>query len=148
MRHRLTPLLALLAATAACKVVPSPDASGPAAAKAAIAATLGDTVRIPVGQVAGFDHGRLTVAFEALEAESRCPTNVQCIQAGDAQVRLRLQTGDRKQPTSLHTNGQPRTTDFYGYTVALADVEPHPGAYPGAAVAPPATALVVVTRQQ
>ena len=145
---RRTSFVALFALAAACKVVPaSPDAPGTAGQQSVIAAALRDTVRIPVGRTASFDNGRLTVAFDALEADSRCPADATCVWAGDAAVRLALQTGDRKQAATLHTTLQPQRADYFGYAVGLVNVEPYPGTYDRSKPAPTPVALVVVTRQ-
>ena len=144
MRRSLV-LLAL--ALAACKVVPaSPDAPAGTAAQDAAPATLGDTVRVAVGQAASFDNGRLTVTFEAVEQDSRCPADVVCVTAGDAEARFRLRVGERVAGTTLHIHGEPRAIEYFGYRIALATLDPYPGTWDRSRPSPQAVAGLVVTR--
>lgn len=137
----------LLLALAACKVVPaSPDAPAGTAAQDAAPAALGDTVRVALGQAASFDNGRLSVTFEAVEQDSRCPADVVCVSAGDAEARFRLRVGERVAGTTLHIHGEPKQVEYFGYRVALATVDPYPGTYDRSKPAPGAVAGIVVTR--
>jgi len=72
----------------------------------------------------------LTVTFEAVVADSRCPTGVQCIWAGDAAVRLRLVMPNLPHAiVTLHTNlDTAKDTTYAGWTVSLQAVTPAPSA--------------------
>lgn len=76
-------------------------------------AAIGETVR-----VAGTD-ARVTVNGIA---DSRCPSDVTCITAGDAVVVLR--TGERVD--TLHTARAPRSVIASGLRLELVDVKPYP----------------------
>jgi hypothetical protein len=70
----------------------------------------------------------ITVAFEALVEDSRCPRGVNCVWEGDAAVRVRIEGGQAaRQTPTLHVN--PRFTSeaaHDGYLVTLTDVAPYP----------------------
>lgn len=149
MRRIPTLALAALAVLAACKVVSTPPDDRSAATgthDAATARALGDTVRIVVGQAAVFDGGKLEVAFDTLEADSRCPADAVCVWQGDAAARFRLAVGSRRVGTTLHTTLDPKQVAFDGYVVRLVNVEPYPGTWDRSKPAPPAVAVVIVTR--
>ncbi|GAA3193578.1 hypothetical protein [Actinocorallia longicatena] len=63
---------------------------------------------------------RLT--FTKVENDSRCPTGVTCVWAGDATAVL--STDD--QSYELHVNGDPRSFTINGRTVELLRLDPHP----------------------
>ena len=72
----------------------------------------------------------LTVSFEAVVEDSRCPTGVTCIRAGDTVVRVRV--GARAGTSStylLRTSGQSGAEIEHGdVRVRLVDVRPYPAA--------------------
>jgi hypothetical protein len=113
---------------------PSPDA------------VLGDTTRILLGQTASFEHGRLVLGFQSIEEESRCPANATCVQAGNAEVSLRVTENGRSVGTmNLNTGRDPRHVTTAGYDVRLVNLEPYPGTIPPN-VRLAASVLVVVKR--
>lgn len=85
----------------------------------------GDTIQLRIGEsaVIGTDGPRIT--FTAVEADSRCPINVTCVWAGDAQVRLHA-TGPttRALPLELHTGVEPMAVDFAGFNIRLIGLAP------------------------
>lgn len=67
---------------------------------------------------------RLTLTVASI-ADSRCPTDVTCITAGDAMVILVL-TGDADRTDTLHTGRSlRRETTYAGHRVTLTDVRPY-----------------------
>jgi len=89
----------------------------------------------------------LTLGFERVAEDSRCPIDALCVWEGDATlvVSLRAASGER-QWFELHTGGdRPRETSFAGYTVRLIDLLP---AQRSDRAIPPADyrATLVVTR--
>ena len=90
----------------------------------------------------------LQITFEGVSEDSRCPTGVQCMWAGDATATFRLE----KPPAAavertLHTNGRfERETEWQGFVLRLEDVKPHPKE--GMTIAPDDyRATIVVTRR-
>jgi len=92
-----------------------------------------DEVELAVGQsvdvsLAGGGSVDLTVTFEAVLSDSRCPSNVVCIWQGDASVRLRL-AGDATGDLVLHTPSTtmgPRTGVAGRFQVELLNLSPDP----------------------
>lgn len=69
----------------------------------------------------------LTVRFEAVTQDSRCPVDVVCVWQGDATVVLALTTSaDAAASRELHTGIEPRETRFASYAVGLVSVAPAP----------------------
>ncbi|HEX6133420.1 MAG TPA: hypothetical protein VFZ24_05640 [Longimicrobiales bacterium] len=84
----------------------------------------GDTVVLRVGESAVVDNV-VRLLFRSVESDSRCPINVQCVWAGDAQIRLDAAAAESAwQPLELHTNLEPRAATFDGYRIDLVDVAP------------------------
>ena len=72
----------------------------------------------------------LTVVFEAVVEDSRCPTGTNCVWAGDAAVRVRVDSANSK-PTSymLHTNdGFEREVVHGNVRIRLSSLTPEPTA--------------------
>lgn len=68
----------------------------------------------------------LEIGFQALLADSRCPSDVVCIWQGEGKVELSLTMGDGPTiPVELNTNG-PQTTTYGGYTITLLGLDPYP----------------------
>jgi hypothetical protein len=118
---------------------------------AAQTAPAGHEFELKAGQVVPFDGGRLRVRFVSVAADSRCPEDVDCVWAGDAEVVF--EAGGKgwrgKRTLSLHTSprGQEVSEARYGrYTLRLTALAPRtrsdrrvaPGEY---------TATVQVTKQ-
>jgi hypothetical protein len=89
----------------------------------------------------------LRITFEGVTEDSRCPTGVQCMWAGDAAATFTLE----KSPAAalqrtLHTNGRyERQAEISGLVVRLEDIKPYPKE--GATIAhDDYRATVVVTR--
>jgi hypothetical protein len=69
----------------------------------------------------------LRVGFVDVPADSRCPTSVMCVWAGDGHVVLGVGVGmgpsDR---VHLHTTLDPRAADVSRYRITLLDLMPYP----------------------
>ena len=115
--------LALL--LAACASAPAARTQEPAPAEGTVVLAIGAPKR-----AAGTD---LTVTFEAVVEDSRCPTGVQCIWAGDAAVRIRLAAPDLAPATAtLHTNLDTAKETTYGaWKISIQAVTPAPTATGG-----------------
>ncbi|HET9949869.1 MAG TPA: hypothetical protein VFQ22_13190 [Longimicrobiales bacterium] len=86
----------------------------------------GDTIflELPVGRSA--DNGEITVTFDAVTEDSRCPRDVECVWQGNAGVRLTLSGGDEASVYVLGSAREPHEVVFEGYTVTFRDLEPYP----------------------
>jgi hypothetical protein len=87
---------------------------------------------LAVGNAVHLTTTDLTVAFVRVDADSRCPRGVQCITAGEAQVRLAA--GTAKQAADdvvLRLPGGADASDWvpvHGYALRLVTLEPEPAA--------------------
>lgn len=108
---RFATILLLLAAMAGCQ-----------SAYAPVESELGEEVEIGYGSYAVLPEEGITVNFDEV-VDSRCPVNVQCVWAGNAEVSLRI----NREEVVLNTNsGMQRSAEVDGYTVRLSKVTPEP----------------------
>jgi len=70
---------------------------------------------------------RLRLGFLGVLEDSRCPTDVECVWEGDAELQLSLttETGSRE-VFSLHTTLEPRAALRGGVYIELVELTPHP----------------------
>lgn len=72
----------------------------------------------------------LTVTFDRVRADSRCPMDVTCISAGDATVIVRLASpGSGQAERELHTNpgsAGAAGTSYLAYAISLVALMPYP----------------------
>jgi hypothetical protein len=55
---------------------------------ASVQAVLGKDFTLPVGQTAVFSSENISLKFDSVSNDSRCPTGAQCIRAGEAVCRI------------------------------------------------------------
>lgn len=93
-----------------------------------------DDVELAVGQSVNVSRAGgggpvdLTVTFEAVTGDSRCPADVVCVWAGDAAVRLQL-SGEATGSLVLHTPTEvvgPRSGVAGRFRVELLELTPEP----------------------
>jgi hypothetical protein len=71
--------------------------------------------------------GGLTVAFETVRSDSRCPQDVTCVWAGDAIVAVLLsRSGDDQAARELHTAPNGSEASYLTYSIKLVTLTPHP----------------------
>jgi len=69
----------------------------------------------------------ISLSFDSLVSDSRCPNGVTCIWAGDAEIILSFSMDGDKVEFNLHTHTNSQAdTVILGYNIQLIDVEPHP----------------------
>lgn len=85
---------------------------------------------LALGESQPISDTNLVVTFEAVAEDSRCPTGVTCIWAGDAAVRIRIDAPKARPSTyTLHTNERMgRDVMHGGLRVQLVAVTPYPAA--------------------
>lgn len=121
---------------AACGLPPD---GGAEAQESPSVSMVGDTafLELPVGRSA--NNGDITVTFDGVSEDSRCPGDVQCVWAGNGAIRLTLEGGDEMEVVILNSTLQPQAVSFFGYVVGFRDLTPYPAttepADPGAYVA-------------
>lgn len=90
-----------------------------------VVAPIGRAFELAPGQEAVVEG--LTVTFQRVSGDSRCPIDVVCVWEGDAAVALLLRAAPgAAEPRELHTSGQmgERETSYSGYTVRLETLQP------------------------
>jgi hypothetical protein len=125
MTNKLAVIIAtsLLAACSSNNAEPlSPDPSG-----AVIQSQRGDTFELRAGQTANIGTGALVVGFRGVTQDSRCPSDVTCVWAGDGEVAILATVGRMAwTPFSLHTGVEPRSAKFREFTITVVDLKPTP----------------------
>ena len=85
-------------------------------------------VVLKIGQEAQVD-SLLRVGFLGVPSDSRCPAMVECVWTGDAAVAIGVSLGmGPSYPDTLHTNLDPKSVPFGGYTITLLQLTPYPQA--------------------
>jgi hypothetical protein len=82
-------------------------AAGALAAGCLVSSTAPDglerDVTLAPGQATTIADGALRLEFHGVSADTRCPTDVNCVHAGDAVVHISVTTGQDTEPLDLHT---------------------------------------------
>jgi hypothetical protein len=88
-------------------------------------AALDQEFEIKIGQQVTIRHEGLIISFSSVAEDSRCPTDVKCVWAGNAKVMLRLsKTRKRAAVMKLNTGVDPKQDDYQGYEVKLVRLNP------------------------
>jgi hypothetical protein len=88
--------------------------------------TLDQPFELRVGRTATVAGESLTVSFEGVPEDSRCPTGVQCVWAGNARVQVVLSKDGKAAGVELNTGVDPRTANYLDYQIELVNLEPYP----------------------
>ena len=113
-------------ATMACMSASQPG-TGTTPPSGSIQVGVGQDFDLAAGHAAKVSNTPITIIFRSIAADSRCPSDVQCVWAGDGAVKLGIQsTTSPSQETTLHTTLDPKTVDFSGYRVRIVSLSPYP----------------------
>jgi len=85
------------------------------------AATLNAPIQLEPGQSAVFDAENLAVKFVGIDSDSRCPSDVACVWAGEVVVRLSVRKDSRTQELSIKAT---QSLPVDGFSVTVLDVLP------------------------
>jgi hypothetical protein len=85
----------------------------------------GQTVQLGVGEAAAVTPGSVRVQFVGVN-DSRCPSDVVCVQAGDAMIILGFSGAAAERTDTLFLLRTPRSVTYGGYRFDAEDVLPHP----------------------
>ena len=120
MRTRSTVAILLAAAIlGAC----SSNREDPLGASPSVSVQVGQTFDLKPGQIAQL--GQLQIAFRAVSQDSRCPTDVTCVWAGDATIRIDAAFARMAwTPLELHTGVDPRSVRFREHTITVVELKP------------------------
>ena len=132
-------VLAIAAVAVAGCVTPSqPGAEG---VQATIQVQQGREFELAVLQDARITGTSVTVRFLGVLNDSRCPSDVKCVWAGNAIARFNLSApGQQALITSLNTTLDPKSVQYGGLTLTLTGLKPVPKS--GSAI--PSTSYVAV----
>jgi hypothetical protein len=112
----------------AAPVVPAPAAPATPATPASAQPEADTLASLHIGESVTPPKSTTTITFTEVADDSRCPTNVTCVWAGDAAVTLRVQPAKgAAEVVTLHTglaNGQSATAA--GLRLRLERLEPRP----------------------
>lgn len=117
-------LVCLMAFTCAEVFAANPHVSG-----ALDVVRLGREFKLKAGQQVTVKGTKLRIRFIAVENDSRCPTDVTCVWAGNAAVQLQLGIGRVSKTVTLNTSKGPSfvgETEYRGYKVKLVELSPYP----------------------
>lgn len=124
MKRKL--VLALMSCVAAGCASPSQQ-TGPGSPSSGVLVQSGKAFDLAVGGQANVEGAAITVRFTGVSQDSRCPSDVQCVWAGNATLKLTL-TGprDARSDVTLNTLTEPRAVSFSGHRVSLIGLKPTP----------------------
>jgi len=126
---RTLPILVLAAAIGAGCSSNSRNPLSSDPAEAAVGVVEGQTFELRPGQTARVGTRGLVIGFRGVSRESRCPTDVQCVWQGDAEVNVQAAINRMAwTDLTLHTGVEPRTAQFGEYKITLIGLAPHPRA--------------------
>ncbi|HEX5072588.1 MAG TPA: hypothetical protein VFW03_05280 [Gemmatimonadaceae bacterium] len=121
MRHLTAALL--FAALAACSNNKPADITAASPNNQSVSRQeLGRSFSMKIGE--SITVGELRLTFRAVENDSRCPTDVVCVWAGDGEIALKIEQGSKAAVAALHTTLDPKKTEWDGYTIALVSLAP------------------------
>jgi len=87
---------------------------------------LGQSFELRAGSSATVEGG-LTIAFNGVKSDSRCPMDALCVWAGDAIVAVSLsQSGGDRADRELHTASTGSEASYRAYSVKLVALAPYP----------------------
>ncbi len=90
-------------------------------------AQTGKQIKMLVGKQAKETRSKLTIKFLSLVEDSRCPTDVQCIQAGNARIQVSIgKQGGAAETFEINTTLGPKGATFGGYAINLVSLTPAP----------------------
>src|SRR5688500_17305550 len=117
MLRMLTPFVFL----AAC----ASGGSGPSAPTPAV----NEEFTLAPGQTATVNDAKISLTFERVTDDSRCPTDVTCIWEGDAVVVVKVKTETDEETRELHTQGgesRSKKAPAGPFTITLVKLESAP----------------------
>lgn len=88
---------------------------------------LNDTNRVEVGQTLTNDDENITFTFNRVILDSRCPTGVDCIWEGNAELEFRFTNADSVEVANLNTSSRFNTSiEIFNYRIELIKLNPTP----------------------
>jgi len=86
-----------------------------------------ETARIQVNKEKRLAKSRMNIRFVELIEDSRCPTDTNCVWAGNAKIKIRVAKNGRSEVLTLDTNGPKQyVTTQDRYSIKLVRLTPAP----------------------
>ncbi len=85
-----------------------------------------ETMRVQINKEKRFAKSKLSVRFVELVEDSRCPTDTNCVWAGNAKIKIRVSRNGRSHELTLDTNGPNHTVTAEGYSIKFVGLTPEP----------------------
>lgn len=129
--QRLTPVPAATSTPQADKATPTPQVTVIIASVPPIGAQLEQPVSLSLGRMAHFDEADLTLVFQSVLEDSRCPRQVECFWSGQVRIMIQAQQGGTEAALfELSTNPPLKqdTISYAGYDIHLLQIDPYPEA--------------------
>jgi hypothetical protein len=87
--------------------------------------SVGQSVELSIGETANVTPGSVRVQLAGIN-DSRCPSDVVCVQAGDAMIILALSGAGADRVDTLYLVKPPKSISYGGYRFEALDVQPYP----------------------
>ena len=85
------------------------------------------TVKVRVNQQKTVTKERLKIKFVSLVEDSRCPTDTNCVWAGNAKIKIKVtDRRGRSETFEINTNTGVKGASFGGYAINLESLTPAP----------------------
>ena len=86
-----------------------------------------ESVKVQIHQETKLVRSKLSIKFVELVEDSRCPTGVQCIWAGNGKIKVGIKRGSGAAKIfEMDTNGPNNSVLYAGYKITLKSLTPHP----------------------
>jgi hypothetical protein len=80
---------------------------------------------LKINQEATIEGEGLTITFESVLEDGRCPEGVDCVWAGNAKIKIRMNKQNHKPGAAmLNTGVSPKGVLYYNYEIKLAKLNP------------------------
>ncbi len=80
--------------------------------------------QLSVNEVMASNDGKLQVVFLEVVNDSRCPEDVVCITAGNAEIRVGVETPDTQLEITLNSTDGPREQSVNSWVIRLIELHP------------------------
>ena len=87
---------------------------------------LNEVIPIKQGQVLENQAAKITLLMDSVINDSRCPSDVDCVWAGSAQVRFTFSKGDASLKFTLNSDISPVDSLVFDYRIELIELSPGP----------------------
>ena len=89
-------------------------------------AQLGEAFRLKIAESAMLSADELKVTFKAVTNDSRCPQGTQCVTAGEAEVVLTVQMGEKIQDSTVKVGTDQAKATVEPYAIRILALDPYP----------------------